>query len=204
MKLSNLTPEELVLMSENVATLLGGADLSAIDPAVRTDLLTAMGTLPSDLDAQDADALVQYAQAKASIAARDVLERELMAVMKSVRNYLIAGNAPKEQFDLCAFDPPATTRVSITAETPSNLQVLGFSNHVNKGQFEGNNKSGTVVYEVWRRHGDEGPWGLHQQTKKQKFTDHDVTPGQYYEYKVRAVAAKSTSEFSNTNVVYGL
>ncbi len=31
-----------------------------------------------------------------------------------------------------------------------------------------------------------------------------VTPGQYYEYKVRAAAPKSVSNFSNSAVVYGV
>ena len=56
----------------------------------------------------------------------------------------------------------------------------------------GNNKSGTVTYEVWGREGDEGPWGLQIQTRKQNFSDHGITPGQYYEYKVRAVARPTT------------
>jgi hypothetical protein len=58
-------------------------------------------------------------------------------------------------------------------------------------------------YEIWRRHGDEGPWGIIATTRKQAFADTPVTPGQYYEYKVRAVAAKSTSNYSNSAVVYG-
>jgi hypothetical protein len=204
MKLSNITPEEAVNMGDNAATLLAGTALTAIDPAVRTDLLTAIGTLPADLGAAESDALIQAAQAKAGFAARDVTMDALVGILRNLRSFLIAGNAPKEQFDLCMFDKPLTTRTMIVAQVPTNLTVLGYSNHVNKGQFEGNNKSGTVVYELWRREGDEGPWGLHMQTRKQSFSDQGVTPGQYYEYKVRAVAAHNTSDFSNTNVVYGM
>ena len=204
MNYRNLTPEEKVQFAENVATLLGGTDLSAIDAAVRTDLLTAMGTLPADLDAADAEAFVAAAQSKASTEARNAAADQVDTVLKSVRDYLIAGNAPKEQFDLCAFDIPATTKTVVVAQTPTTLGVLGYSNHVNKGKFTGNNTPGSVVYEVHRREGDEGPWGLRLQTKKQTFSDVDVTPGQYYEYKVRAVAAKNVSEFSNSAVVYGL
>ncbi|MEP6848972.1 MAG: hypothetical protein ABI999_08945, partial [Acidobacteriota bacterium] len=68
----------------------------------------------------------------------------------------------------------------------------------------GNNKSGSVVYQVWRRQGDTGAWGLLATTKKQTFTDAPVTPGQYYEYKARASAARSVSHFSNSAVVYGV
>ena len=204
MNYQNLTPEEKVQFAENVATLLGGTALAAIDPAVRTDLLTAMGTLPADLTAADTDAFVQAAQAKASTEARNFTVDQIDTVLKSVRDFLIASNAPKEQFDLCAFDYPATTKTTIIAQVPTTLGVLGYSNHINKGQFTGNNKPGTVVYEVFRREGDEGPWGLRLQTRRQNFSDVGVTPGQYYEYKVRAVAARNTSEFSNSAVVYGM
>lgn len=39
--------------------------------------------------------------------------------------------------------------------------------------------------------------------KTGKFTDEGVTPGQYDEYKVRAKASKTISQFSNSAVVYG-
>jgi hypothetical protein len=39
---------------------------------------------------------------------------------------------------------------------------------------------------------------------KLRFAELDVTPGQYYEYKVRARAAKNVSLFSNSAVVYGI
>lgn len=200
----NLTPEQKAQFAENVATLLGGTELSAIDAAVRTDLLTALGTLPASLMSADADCLVQATQAKASTASRNITEGSMDLVIKNVRDFLVAGNAPQDQFDLCGFDAPATTRVTVIAQMPTNLSVFGYSNHTNKGQFTGNNRSGTVVYEVHRREGDEGPWGLRLQTRKQTFSDDNVTPGQYYEYKVRAVAAKNVSDFSNTAVVYGL
>ena len=90
------------------------------------------------------------------------------------------------------------------AQVPSDLAVEGFSNQENRGRFRGNNASGTVVYEVWRREGDEGPWGLRMAVKKQSFTDAGVTPGQYYEYRVRAVAATNMSGWSNSAVVYGV
>ena len=204
MKYQELTPEQLAQFAENVATLLGGTELSAIDAGVRTDLLTQLGTLPATLASQDSDAFVQSAQTKAAFAARNVTADLTETVMKNVRDFLIAGNAPKEQFDLCAFDAPVTTRTTIIAQVPTTLGVLGYSNHTNKGQFTGNNKPSSVVYEVFRREGDEGPWLLRLQTRKQTFTDENVTPGQYYEYKVRAVAAKNVSDFSNSAVVYGL
>ena len=47
-----------------------------------------------------------------------------------------------------------STPLHAVAQTPSELAVQGYSNGVNQGTFRGNNKSGSVLYEVWRREGD--------------------------------------------------
>ena len=60
-----------------------------------------------------------------------------------------------------------------------------------------------MTYEIWRMHGDTAPWGIIATTRRQAYTDTPVTPGQYYAYKVRAVAATNQSNFSNVAVVYG-
>ena len=59
-------------------------------------------------------------------------------------------------------------------------------------------------YEIWRRHGDSGEWGLHATTGSGTFEDSPVKPGQYYEYKVRAKSDAAESEFSQSAVAYGL
>jgi hypothetical protein len=61
-----------------------------------------------------------------------------------------------------------------------------------------------VSYEIWRRQGDSGQWQLQRSISKQGFVETGVTPGQYYEYKVRAVAKRAISNFSNSAVVYGV
>ena len=190
--------------AENVATLLGGTALSAIDPAVRTDLLTLMGTLPADLSAAQADVVVQEDQARASVSARDDLKLEIDTVLGQVAANLRAGLAPKEQFDLCGFTYPFGIRSRVVPAAPTALSAFGMSNGLNTGRFTGNNYHGSVQYEIWRREGDEGPWMLLKTTTKQSFSDTPVTPGQYYEYKVRARAATEYSPFSGTAVVYGV
>ena len=190
--------------AENVATLLGGTELSAIDPAIRTDLLTLIGTLPADLAAAQADVVVQHDQAKASVSARDAIKYDLDTVLSQVAANLRAGLAPKEQFDLCGFTYPFGERTRVVPVAPTNLSAFGTSNGVNTGRFTGNNKHGSVQYEIWRREGDDGDWMLLKTTTKQSFSDAPVTPGQYYEYKVRARAASEVSAFSGTAVVYGV
>lgn len=67
-------------------------------------------------------------------------------------------------------------------------------------EFGGNNETS---FEIWRRHGDTVDWYLHATTNDPAYDDSDVKPGQYYEYKVRAVRGEAVSEFSGSAVVYG-
>ena len=202
MNFRKLSENDLSDFAANVNTLLGGSELSAIDAHVREDLVTAIGILPPTLSTQTAAAGVAEGERKAAVSARNATRAQIRALMGRVRDALKAGIAPKNHYDLCGFDFPATPS-TYEAQDPTNLSATGFSNGINKIRFFGNNKPGQVVYEIWRRRGDTVDAGLHAMTKKQSFTDMGVTPGQYYEYKVRAVAAKSVSHFSNSAVVYG-
>lgn len=203
MRFQELRPDQMPQFAENVKNLLAGSELDAIPAAVRSQLLAMIGTLPEVLAGQVEETFAKKAEFKASLTGRNATNDVVEDMMKIVRDYLIAGKAPKEQFDKCAFVYPAKKRVRVVAETPSDLSVTGFSNNVNKGRFVGNNKTGTVTYEVFRREGKNGEWLFVKQIRKQSFTDESVTPGQQYVYKVRAVAARNVSDFSNENVVYG-
>jgi hypothetical protein len=198
-----LSQEALATFTRNIATLLGGTELAAIDSNVRSDLTTAIGTLPATLSTQVADVMTTEEWRKAKVSARNQTQQQIYALLTQVRNALKTGIAPREQFDLCGFDFPAVPVGSYIPRDPGDLAVTGFSNGVNKGGFSGNNTASRVHYEIWRRQGDSGSWELRTVVRKQKFIDTPVSPGQYYEYKVRAVAARAMSNFSNSAVVYG-
>jgi hypothetical protein len=203
MNFRTLNENDLSDFAANVHALLGRTELTAIDSNVRTDLANSIGTLPETLSEQTAAATVAEGERKAAVSARNATRTQIRALMAQVRDALKAGLAEKNQYDLCGFDYPITPTTYV-AQNPTDLSAFGYSNGVNKILFSGNNKPGRVVYEVWRRHGDTAGWALHATTKKQSFTDSGVTPGEYYEYRVRAVAAKSVSNFSNSAVVYGV
>ena len=88
-------------------------------------------------------------------------------------------------------------------QTPNGLAAAAVSEGVNRIHFTGAEASDDVRYEIWRRHGDTVDWYLHATTTDPAFEDADVKPGQYYEYKIRAVKGESTSDFSKSAVVYG-
>lgn len=203
MNYRRLSDNDLADFAGNVLELLGTTKLSAIPTGTRTALESALGTLPADLDQQTQLAMATEGERKAAVSVKNTSRQQILELMSQVRNNLVAGLAPKEQFDFCGFDYRDSTASTYQAQDPTELSAFGYSNAVNVVRFSGNNKTGTVVYEVWRRHGDTVDWYLHATTKKQSFTDTPVTPGEYYQYKVRAVAARTVSNFSNSAVVYG-
>ena len=204
MTLRTLGDNDLSDFAKNVVDLLTGSNITAVDTNVRADLVTAIGTLPATLATQTAAAAVAEGARKAAVSSKNETRNLLIALMSQVRDALRAGLAPKKQYDVCGFDYPLTQPVPYVPQDPTDLSAFGYSNGINRGRFTGNNRSGLVHYEIWRRQGDEGPWMLHSTAKRQTFVDTPVTPGQYYEYRVRAVAAKSISNFSNSAVVYGV
>lgn len=205
-----LPAPELADFAENVATLLGGTDLSAIDSNVRTDLLTAIGTLPASLDTAASDQMVQYDQARAATELREAIRKDLVQIITQVRNSLLAGAAPADQYALCGFNIPVgeatglARSLPVMPNIPSGLGAAGYSNGQIILGFDGNNPNTSVRYEIWRLNGDTNPYALHAVVTKQKFTDYPTTPGELYQYKVRAVTAGGTSGFSNVAVVYGV
>lgn len=194
---------DLAGFATNVITQLGGSSMAAIDSHVSSALATAIGSLPATLETEAAAAAVARDASRAAVAQKNLTRRALIALLKQVRDTLIANNAPKDEYAVAGFDYQDQVLTSYTAQDPTDLSAFGYSNGVITMRFSGNNKPGRVVYEIWRRHGDTVGWSIHALTRRQRYVDTGITPGQYYEYKVRAVAARSVSNFSNSAVVYG-
>lgn len=204
MNYRELSDNELAGFMRNLRDLLSGGSLSAIDPTVRSALLAEIGSIPDDLTTQATDAMVAEDVRKAAVSTRNATKQRARELAGRVRHALLSGDAPQSHYDLCAFDHTEVRSATYNALDPGDLFAVGFSNGVNKLRFAGNNRRGMVTYEIWRREGTGGTWVFHTSTTKQSFVDTPVTPGQFYEYKVRAMAAKSTSNYSNTAVVYGV
>ena len=91
--------------------------------------------------------------------------------------------------------------MSETLSAPSSVLATARPGGMIRLEFSG---STAGEYEIWRRQGDSGEWGLHATTGPGMFEDTPVKPGQYYEYKVRATSGGAVSEFSQSAVAYGL
>jgi len=197
-----LTDADLVDFSKNVKTSLDGGLVTGLDPTIATDLARLLDPLNTQFETSIEDSVVKEAAKKTAFADKQTLRDDIKNLLARVRNNLVAADCPRRSYEACGFNypkPPAT----ILAEAPTDLAAAGTSNGVTRLMFSGNNKVGTVVYEMWRRAGDDGEWAVLGVTKKQTYIDSPVTPGQFYEYKVRAVAATNTSHFSNSAVIYG-
>ena len=83
---------------------------------------------------------------------------------------------------------------------PAGVSAVATGPQVNRIEFSGEDG---LTYEIWRRHGDTVDWYLHTTVAEGAFDDPGVTPGQYYEYKVRAIRGEEASDFSESVVVYG-
>ena len=86
---------------------------------------------------------------------------------------------------------------------PPTELVAKASTGLNTLTWNGKNAAGAVTYEIWRLNGDTLPFAVLARVSEPVFEDRSVTAGEYYIYKVRAVAGTAVSEFSNDAVVYG-
>src|SRR5688500_4905067 len=77
MNFRRVDDNELADMAVNIANLLAGSELSAIDINVRTALIASLGTLPAELQAQTYEAVVLEDQRKAKVDQRNATHDKL-------------------------------------------------------------------------------------------------------------------------------
>lgn len=203
MDFRRLNDAELVDFTKNLVDQLSAHEVTSLDNTLADALAAGIAPVNTAFESSIEESVQRIAVKESGIADKQTRRFDLETRIAAVRNYLSAVTGPKKDYEICGFDFPKSAS-PVVANDPTELSGAGTSNGVNRLSFKGNNKPSSVVYEIWRREGDEGPWGIIAATKKQVYTDTPVTPGQYYEYKVRAVASKSTSNFSNSAVVYGV
>lgn len=202
MNYRSLTDALLVDFAKNVQARLAAHEVTSLDNALADDLAAMLAPLNTAYETGVETAIEAIAAKQSAVAIRQNQRFEILDALFTVEKYLDAVKGPSNDYELCLFDAPQP-RNTVVPNDPSELSATGTSTGINNLTFKGNNKSGHVVYEIWRREGDEGAWGIVGITRKPAYLDTPVTPGQYYEYKVRASAAKSVSNFSNSAVVYG-
>lgn len=145
MNFRRLSDNDLADFAASVASLLSGAQLAAIPAVQRTALAAAIGTLPDDLGLQIQQAGNAEAERMSANSLKNATREQLIRFMSQVRNALLAGLAPKTQYDLCGFDFREGAGSSYVAQNPTAFRRPAFSNGVNVLGFKGNNRLNAVV-----------------------------------------------------------
>jgi len=155
------------------------------------------------LDDADKRAVASVAQARTDVEIAQQGRLELLKLLSGGKFGMRGVNATTAEYEAVGFDPPADPSNVTTPDTPTNLSAVGYSNGVNALRFKGNNGPGKVAYIVEAKKNGETDWVMIGSSQKQSFRHEEVTPGQRYQYRVRAQATRGlVSAWSNTAAVY--
>ncbi len=203
MNYRTLTDAELAHFTRNVASTLASHRITGFDAALQDQLAAAIEPLNAEFEALT-DLCVQITAAKESIvASKQGLRIAILSQLSAVHNYLFAIGNPRGDYELCNL----TFRKRGTTVIPNDPDDLCAVWDLTRGiglTFTGNNEYNKVVYEISRRTTTSGvtsPWGFVALTKKQSHEDKEFPAGYKHEYRIRAVAAKHVSNYSNTAMV---
>ncbi len=201
----NLNRAALVDFTTKAATGVADGKVSGFLAAQNTAISDALTDANALLAAAD---LSQVSARADSLEATEIAQTaadEVQRLLADLKFGMRSVESPASDYDAIGFDPPSEVRSVVMPQTPTDLAASGTSNGVNLLTFVGNNATGSVTYVVEAKIGDTAPYVIVGTSTKQSFKHTGVTPGQFYQYRVRAQAARGlVSDWSNEAVVYGL
>jgi len=201
---NKLSRADLVDFAANVATAVADGKVTGFLAAQNTSYSDALTDANTELATADA---LQVSKRASALEATDIADQKrdvILAILSDIKLGVRSVRSESNVYEALGFDPPAETRSVVHPNTPTELAAAGFSNGINQLTFSGNNAAGTVSYVVEAKIGDTAPYAMVGMTRTQKFRHTGVTPGQFYQYRVRAQAARGlVSDWSNEAVVYG-
>jgi hypothetical protein len=196
---------QLVDFAANTATAVANGKVHGFLPAQNISFSNALAAAKAELAAAD---LAQVEMRALALQATQIAEDKRMAVLKilSEIKFAMRGvSSPAAEYQALGFVPPSQTRSVIMPQRPGELAASGFSFGVNQLRWSGNNASGTVMYIIEARIGPISAYVMIGSATRQSFKHTGVTPGKFYQYRVRAQASRGlVSEWSNEAVVYGM
>ena len=200
-----LSRADLVDFTTNAATGVADGKVTGFLAEQNTGFSDALTDANAVLAAANLNAVeARSASMEATQIAQDA-EFEVQRILQELKFGMKSVQSPAADYDAIGFDPPAETRSIVTPQTPTELAATGFSNGINQLTFVGNNAPGSVTYVVEAKIGDTAPYVIVGTCTKQSFKHTGVIPGEFYQYHVRAQAARNlVSDWSNEAVVYGV
>ena len=201
MNYRNLGDADPADFAKNAAAQLTAHAVGSIEADKAAELANSITLITTPYETAIEASVQQSASKIAKVAAKAEMRNSILDRLAIVRNHIVAGEGSKKEYDACGFTFPRMP-ATVIAAAPTKLSAAGTSNGVNTLKFSGNNKNGAVVYEIRRLSGDTEPFRILAITKKQTYADTPVTPGQVYNYKVRAVAAAGRDRGTNNACRY--
>lgn len=199
MDFRKLPDADLVDFAQNVVAKVPDMVGTAIPAPLVAAASTESGSLSDAIQAS----LAGFTTSTALTALKNQDRADLIDKLSQIKATLRANLNPDSDFELLGFGKLDREPSLINAQSPTNLVATGDSTNRNYLRWKGNNRSGSVNYIIEYTAGDTMQWTFLAATKSQKFTHDGVTPGQVYQYRVKAQSAKTESAYSNTAVVYG-
>jgi hypothetical protein len=199
-----LTSAELVDFTANAATAVADGKVTGFLVGQNTAISDALTDANAELAAADTTLMEMKALLSVAVGTVEAKRDKVLKLLSECRSAMKGVDSPAVDYDALNFDPPAEGRSIVMPQTPTNLAAAGTSNRVNRLKWVGHNATGTVTYVIEAKIGDTAPYVIVGTATKQSFRHEGVTPGQFYQYHVRAQASRGlVSEWSNEAVVYG-
>lgn len=201
---NKMTRADLVNFAANLATAVANGMVSGFLAAQNTAFSDAVTDANALLDANETDAVNSLATYQMEVHEAQDAAVALRLLIQNVKDAMRAVNSPGSEYVALGFDMPVFDRQVVIPETPTDLAAFGTSNGVNQLSFVSHNIPGTVTFAIQAIIGDTADYILVGTTTQQKWNHLGVVPGQFYQYRVRAQAARNVvSDWSNEAVVYG-
>ena len=200
-----LSRADLVDFATNAAQAVADGRVPGFLAAQNTSISEALTDATAELAAADTD---QVTKRTASLDATEVAGQKqdvVLTLLSELRLAMRSVRTPSNVYDAVGLTPPSETRTVVVPNTPEHLTAESFGHTVNLLTFIGNNPSGSVTYTVEAKIGDTAGYVMIGTTSNQKFRHTGVTPGEFYQYHVRAQSGRGlVSEWSNEAVAYGI
>jgi hypothetical protein len=193
----------VVDFARNAAAALADGKISGLPAGEAAAMAASLNTATDKLATSDQKVVATRTAFHAAAEEASVDEADVVKLLTTLKFRLRTLRSGADEYKAAGFDPPADPANRVDPEAPTNLSATGFSNGLNRLKYRGNNPPGTVIYTIEARTDLTAEYAIIGSTHKQSFKHTPVTPGQFYQYRVRAEATSGrTSNWSNDALVY--
>lgn len=202
---NRINREALVDFATNCATGVANGVVTGFSAPQNTALSDALTDANASLAAANLNSTEAAAAASEAVHLAQDAQDAVLLILQNIKDLMKGVNSPGSEYVALGYDMPVFTPGTIIPLTPTDLAAFGYSNGINKLSWAGHNTPGSVTYVIEAKIGDTAPYVVVGTTRQQKWDHTGVTPGQFYQYRCRAQAARNVvSAWSNEAVVYGV